>query len=110
MAVGDRSELRLAGPSVVGTTSTTVLTVPSGSVYVTKQILFTNTNGVDAYISLAIGSVATPGNCIFFNLPIAGYDTVVFDTALVLNTAETLTGISDRGGINVTVTGWDKEV
>lgn len=110
MAVGDRSELRLAGPSVVGTTSTTVLTVPSGSVYVTKQILFTNTNGVDAYISMAIGSVATVGNRIFSNLPIAGYDTVVFDTALVLNTAETLTAISDRGAINVTVTGWDKEV
>ena len=110
MAVGDRSELRLAGPSVIGTSTTTVLTVPAGSVYVTKQILFTNTNGIDAFITVAIGDPATVSNCIFYNLPIAGFDTTVFDTALVLDTGETIQAYGDRGGVNITVTGWDKEV
>ena len=110
MAVGDRSELRLAGPSVIGTSTTTVLTVPAGSVYVTKQVLFTNTNGIDAYITVAIGDPTTAANCIFYNLPIAGFDTTVFDTALVLDTGETLQAFGDRTGVNITVTGWDKEV
>ena len=110
MAVGDRTEKRLVGPSVIGTSNSTVGTVPSGRVWVTKQVTFTNTNGLDAWVKFAIGSTATAGNCVFFQLPIAAYDTVVFDTALTLDAAETLQAVSDRGAINVLVTGWEKEV
>lgn len=110
MAVGDRTEKRLVGPTVITTSNATVGTVPANRVWVTKQITFTNTNGVDAWIKFAIGSTATAGNCIFFQLPIAAYDTVVFDTALVATAAETFQAISDRGAVNVTVVGWEKEV
>ena len=110
MAVGDRTEKRLVGPSVITTSNATVGTVPTGCVWVTKQITFTNTNGLDCWVKFAIGTTATAGNCIFFQLPIAAYDTVVFDTALTLVAAETLQAVSDRGAVNVIVTGWEKEV
>ena len=110
MAIGDRTEKRLVGPTVITTSNATVGTVPSSRLWVTKQITFTNTNGLDAWVKFAIGTTGTAGNCIFFQLPIAAYDTVVFDTALVLTASETLQAMSDRGAINVTVTGWEKEV
>ena len=43
------------------------------------------------------------------NLPIGANDVMIWDTALVLLTTETLTGLSDTAlKVNVTVVGWDK--
>lgn len=110
MAIGDRTETRLVNPTVITASNTIIGTVPASTVWVTKQIIICNTNGVDAWIKLAIGTTATAGNCFFFQLPIAAYDTLVFDTALVLVAAETIQAISDRGAINITLTGWAKAV
>lgn len=110
MAVGDRTEKRLAGPSALGTTNATIATVPTARQWTTKQIIFTNTSGLEALIYFAIGSAATAANRVFSALPIAKDDTVVFDTALVVNAAETFQGYADRAGVNVTVVGWEKEV
>lgn len=110
MAVGDRTEKRLFGPVAVGTSNATVGTVPASRVWVTKQVIVCNTNGVEAWVSLAIGSTATASNCFMYRLPIAGYDTLVLDTALVLTAAETIQGVSDRGAITVLAVGWEKEV
>lgn len=110
MAIGDRTESRLFGPSVVGTTDTTLGTVPASRVWVIKQITITNTNGVDAWVTIAVGATSTAGNALFYQLPVAANDTVVFDTALVLTAAETVQAISDRGAVNVTANGWVKEV
>jgi hypothetical protein len=42
-------------------------------------------------------------------LPIGANDVMVWDTALVLLTTETLQGLSDTASkVNVTVVGWDK--
>jgi hypothetical protein len=44
-------------------------------------------------------------------LPIAAFDTVVLDTALVLVATERLWGYADlTGAVNIIVTGWIKEV
>ena len=110
MAVGDRYEKRLAGPYSLGTTNSVVGTVPASRLWVTKQITITNTNSVDATFRLAIGTSVTAANCFFYNLPIAANDTIVFETSLVFTAAETIQGIADRSGINVIVTGWEKEV
>jgi hypothetical protein len=111
MAVGDRSEKRLAGPYTLGTTNSTVgSAVPTSRVWVTKQITITNTNALDATFRLAIGSAVTAGNCFFYDMPIAAYDTMVFDTSLVLIATEYISGYSNRGAINVVITGWEKEV
>ena len=110
MAAGDRTETRLIGHSAVGTSNGTLGTVSASNVWVTKQIVITNTNGVDAWVSLAIGTSDTASNCFFYQLPIAGNDTLVFDTALVLTAAETIQGQADRSGVNITVNGWVKEV
>lgn len=110
MAVGDRTESRVIGPAVVGTTDTTLGTVPASRVWVVKQFTITNTNSVDAWVTIAVGSTGTAGNAIFYQLPIGANDTVVFDTALVLTAAETVNGLSDRGAVNVTANGWVKEV
>jgi hypothetical protein len=109
MAVGDRVESRVFGPSAVGTTDTTLGTVPSSRVWVVKQFIVTNTNGVDAWVTISIGATSTASNAIMYQLPISANDTLVFDTALVLTAAETVQAISDRGAVNVTAMGWVKE-
>ena len=110
MAVGDRTERRLFGPVAITTGDVAVGTVPTSRVWVTKQFVLTNTNGVDAWVKLAIGTTSTVSNCFFFQLPMAAYDTLVFDTALVLTAGETISAVSDRGAINIVCTGWSKEV
>jgi hypothetical protein len=112
MAAGDRTETRVFGPTEVSTSagSATVGTVPANRVWVTKQFIFTNTNGVDAWITVSVGDVTTASNAIFYQLPVAGNDTVVFDTALVMTATETVQAISDRSGVNITGVGWVKEV
>jgi len=110
MAVGDRTEGRLIGPSAVGTSDTTLGTVPATRLWVVKQIMITNTNGVDAWVTIAIGSTGTASNAIFYQLPVAANDTVIFDTALVITAAETLRAVADRTGVNITGVGWVKEV
>lgn len=111
MAVGDRTETRLGGPTQLGTTTTTIATVASSRVEVIKQIIVTNTDTVDRTFSLAIGTAATAANRIISQLPIGANDVIVFDTALVLTAAETLQGLADVANVvNVTVIGWEKEV
>lgn len=111
MAVGDRTETRLGGPTQLGTTTTTIATVASSRVEVIKQIIITNTDTVDRTFSLAIGTAATAANRIISQLPIGANDIMVFDTALVLTAAETLQGLADVASVvNVTVIGWEKEV
>ena len=110
MAVGDRTEKRFAGPTALGTTNGTVATVPASRQWTTKQFVFTNTAGAEALIYIAIGSAGTASNRVLSGLPIAAGDVVVWDTALVLDAAETIQGYADRSGVNVTLVGWEKEV
>ena len=111
MAVGDRTEARLGGPTQLGTTTTTIATVSASRVEVLKQIIVTNTDTVDRTFSLAIGTAATAANRIISQLPIGANDIIVFDTALVLTAGETLQGLADVASVvNVTVVGWEKEV
>jgi len=109
MAVGDRTEKRLIGPTVLGISNSSIGTVPTSRLWVTKQITITNTNSLDASFRLAIGSSNTQGNCFFYDLPIAANDTIVFDTSLVLSSGESIHGLSSSN-VNVIVTGWEKEV
>jgi len=111
MAVGDRTEARLGGPTQLGTTTTTICTVSASRVEVLKQIIICNTDTVDRTFSLAIGTAATAANRIISQLPIGANDIMVLDTALVLTASETLQGLADAAGVvNVTVVGWEKEV
>lgn len=111
MAVGDRTEARLGGPTQLGTTTTTIATVAASRVEVMKQIIITNTDTVDRTFSLAIGTAATAANRIISQLPIGANDIMVLDTALVLTAGETLQGLADAASVvNVTVIGWEKEV
>jgi len=111
MAVGDRTEKRLGGPTQLGTSTTTIGTVPASRNWVIKQMIICNTDTVDRTISLAIGSAATAANRIMSALPIGANDLMVFDTALVLTAAETLQGLADSASVvNVTLVGWEKEV
>jgi hypothetical protein len=111
MASGDRNEARLGGPTQLGTSTTTLFTVASSRTAVIKQIIIANTDTVDRAVTLSIGSAATAANRIMSALPIGANDIMVWDTALVLNAAETLQGLSDSASkVNVTVVGWIKEV
>lgn len=111
MAVGDRTETRLGGPTQLGTSTTTVCTAASGYAEIIKQIIITNTDTVDRTFSLAIGSAATAANRIISQLPIGANDIMVLDTALVLHETETLEGLADAASVvNVTAIGWEKQV
>lgn len=111
MAVGDRTEKRLGGPTQLGTTTTTLGTVPAARNWVIKQIIICNTDTVDRTFTLSIGTAATAANRLISSLPIGANDIMVFDTALVLTAAETFQGLSDAASVvNVTLVGWEKEV
>ena len=109
MASGDRAESRLAGPTQLGTTTTTLCTVTAGHTFIVKQIIICNTDTVDRTVTLAIGSAATAANRIMSTLPIGANDVMIWDTALVLLTTETLQGLSDTASkITITCVGIDK--
>lgn len=110
MAVGDRSEKRLGGPTQLGTTTTTIVTAAANYSNVIKQIIICNTDTVDHTVTLSIGTSATAANRLMSALPIGANDIMVFDTALVLTTGETLQGLADTASVvNVTAVGWDKQ-
>ena len=109
MASGDRVESRLGGPIQLGTSTTTICTAGAGITEVIKQIIICNTDTVDRTVTLAIGSAATAANRIMSTLPIGANDVMVWDTALVLLTTETLQGLSDTASkITITAVGIDK--
>jgi hypothetical protein len=110
MAIGDRSESRLGGPIQLGTSTTTIATAATGYAEIIKQIIITNTDTVDRTVTLAIGSAATAANRLLSALPIGANDVIVWDTAIVLATGETLQGLSDTAAkVTVTVVGWEKQ-
>lgn len=113
MAVGDRNETRFFGPSTLGASSAGLGSgaVPSGQVWVIKQLTLCNTSGVDRLVYMGVGTTETTANRFFSALPVAGFDTVVWDTGLVLVAGERLWGYSDLGGqVSVMAMGWVKEV
>jgi hypothetical protein len=61
-------------------------------------------------VTISVGAAETASNAIMYQLPISAYDTLVFDTALVLAATEIVQGVSDRGAVNVTANGWEKEL
>ena len=111
MASGDVFPKLLANPTTLGTTTTTLFTVPTSRQWAIKQVVVCNTDGVERLVTLAKGTAATAGNCFVYRLPVASSDTVVLDTALVLEDGETIQGLSDTGSVvTVTVTGWEREL
>ena len=113
MAVGDRTEKRLVGPVQLTATDAAVgVAVPASRTWIVKQIIFNNVSGIDRLIYLGIGGTATGGAGSRFAtmLPIAAGDTIVLDTALVLETTERFWGYSDTASaVNVIAIGWEKE-
>ena len=115
MATGDRKETRLIGPSQLSDTDAGLgsAVVPTSREHIIKQVILSNTSGTDRLVYLGIGGAATGGATSRFlsALPVAAYDTVVLDTALVLVATERLWGYADASSaVNIIVTGWIKEV
>lgn len=111
MAAGDLTPKLLASSTQLGTSTTTLFTVPSGRQYTIKQIVVCNTDGGDRLVTLANGSAATAANCFVYRLPIAASDTLVIDTALTIDAAGTIQGLCDTASkVNVLITGWEREV
>ena len=115
MATGDRVETRLIGPSQLSDTDAGLgaAAVAASREHIIKQVILTNTSGTDRLVYLGIGGAATGGDTSRFlsALPVAAFDTVVLDTALVLVATERLWGYADASSaVNIIVTGWIKEV
>ena len=100
-----------AAPVSLNTTDTTIFTVPSNRQWAVKQIVVCNTDGTERWVSLSFNAAATTAsNCFVFQLPIAAYDTIVLDTALVFDSGQTLRGQADTASkVNVAVTGWERQ-
>lgn len=97
---------RLYTPVQVGTTNTTVYTVPSGY-YTVCNVSLTNTSTSSVTIKLAIASTSTPGTAEWIE-----YDTVILGkgvferTGLVINAGLYLVATASTGSvINATVYG-----
>lgn len=113
MAVGDRNETRLFGPATLGSSSAGLGSgvVPSGQSWIIKQMVICNTGGTERLVYLGIGDVATASNRFFSALPVAAYDTIVWDTSVVLTAGERIWGYSDSASqVSVMAMGWVKEV
>lgn len=119
MAAGDRIEKRLLGPIQLSATDAALgSSISSTYTWVIKQIIICNTTGTDRLVYLGIGTdSATGGGASRFisGLPVAAYDTVVLDTALVLvgsataGSADRLWGYADSASsVNILVVGWQK--
>ena len=111
MAVNDVYPKMLKAPTFLGTTTTTLFTVTTNYQWAVKQIILCNTDGVERLVTLSYdATAATAGNCFVYKLPIAAYDTVVLDTALVFESGDTLQGLSDTADkVTVSVTGWERQ-
>lgn len=112
MAVNDVYPKMLKAPTTLGTTTTTIFTVTTNYQWAVKQIIVCNTDAQDRLVTLAYdATAATASNCFVYRLPVAAYDTVVLDTALVFESGDTLQGLSDTGSVvTVSVTGWERQV
>jgi hypothetical protein len=115
MATGDRVETRLVGPSQLTDTDAALgsAAVATNREHIIKQIILNNTSGTDRLVYLGIGGATTGGATSRFlsALPIAAFDTVVLDTALVLVATERLWGYADSASaVNIIAVGWVKEV
>ena len=80
--------------------------VAASRVWVIKQITICNTTGTDALVYLAVdpnGVSIANSHYFMYALPIAGYDTIVFDTGIVMVTGDQLYGYADRTGVNIIV-------
>ena len=115
MAVGDRVETRLLGPSALPTTPGLLgaAAVAASRVWVIKQITICNTSGAEALVYLAVdptGVSIADSHYFMYGLPIASKDTLVFDTGIVMIAGDQLYGYADRAGVNIIVNGWVKEV
>ena len=113
MASGDRIETRLVNSTVLTNTDAALgaAAVAAGHVWVIKQIMLCNTSGIDRLVYLGVGTTVTGGTSSRFlhALPIGMFDTIVLDTAMVLNAGDRLWGYSDLGSaVNIVVVGWDK--
>ncbi len=110
MASGDRVEKRLVGPVALTASNATVgSAVGAGKTWVVKQLAICNTDGSDRIVYLAVGTAATAANRLFSALPIAAGDTIIWDTALVMEAAEQFYGYADTGSVvTVTAVGWEK--
>ena len=113
MASGDRVETRLVNPTTLTATDAALgaAVVPAGNAWVIKQVILCNTASIDRLIYLGIGNTVTGGTSSRFihALPIGSNDTIVLDTAMVLNAGDRLWGYSDAGSsVNITVVGWNK--
>ena len=110
MASGDAVPKRMGGPTQLGIATTSIVASPtSGHQFTIKQVIINNISGIDRWFTISIGAVATT-NTLMYRLPIAAYDTIIWDTALVLEYGETLQGLADAASaVTVTCTGWDRE-
>ena len=99
-------------PVSLGTTDTTIFTVPTGRQWAVKQIVVCNTDTIERWLSLSFnGASTTNANCFVNRLPIAGNDTIVLDTAFIFEAGQTLRGSADTDSrVTVTVTGWQREL
>jgi len=111
MASGDVTPFLLAKPTLLGTSSTLVLAPsPVYTSMTVKQVVICNTDNIERWVKLGINTV-NAADCFVFQLPIAGNDTVVLDTAITLTYLDSaLYGSSDTADkLTVTVTGWRTE-
>ena len=96
---------RLAGPTQLGTSASTVYTVPASTTAIIRSILVCNTTGDQVKFTMSIGADAA-GTRIFMDRVIAPRMTFEYHGFIVLTAAGTLQAFADTAtAATLTVSG-----
>jgi hypothetical protein len=84
-----------------GTSSATLYTAPASTTTIVKNVLFCNTTGSSATVTLTIA-----GQSVFSALPVAANDTFSMDLSLVMNATDIISGLQGTASaISVYISG-----
>lgn len=97
MALRDQTPKRIVGPVAMSAANSTLgSAVAAGKRQIIKQVVIVNTGTSQRTVQVAIGTSATGANR-FIDLPLAGRETLVFNTSLPLEVGEQLNANQGTG-------------
>lgn len=111
MATGDRIETNF-GTFQMSTLASTIVITGVYTTTIISQILVTNLTNLTRTFNIGLnGNSAFNSNCMFFNMPLAPNDTLVFDCAIKMTYPGQYINVtaSAANSVNITILGWGIE-
>lgn len=81
---------------------------PSASTAIVKQVIFTNTAGTAATVTLGIGTSDVAANRILSTVSVAANESLTFNTNLYLTSSEKLYFVTSATTVTVTINSYEE--